>query len=213
MPPLSVINQALSGKNGGAMPFVSCGVVVEELDEVRWRLLKAVVYQGNKQLFTVEKGFVTDFASVPQIFTWLIPRYGRYTKAAILHDWLWELADRGGIERADADGIFRRAMRELNVPFLRRWLMWGAVRLAATRKSGLSTLWRPGFSQLAAFIAVLVPGLLFIFIPGLIVLAALGVFYLAESIIFVILKINNSWRASEEPAKKINRPSFPWTSS
>ncbi|WP_322762283.1 DUF1353 domain-containing protein [Frankia sp. Cr2] len=195
------------------MPFVSGGVVVEEIDEVSWRVLEAIVYQGNEQLFTVEKDFVTDFASVPQIFTWLIPRYGRYTKAAILHDWLWGLADRGGIERADADGIFRRAMRELDVSFLRRWLMWGAVRLAAVRESGLSTLWHPGFGQFAAFIAVLVPGLLFVLVPGLVVLAALGVFYVAESVTFVLLKIGGGRKPSGTPAKKINRPSFPWTSS
>ena len=29
--------------------------------------------------------FTTDFASVPWAVTWLIPRYGLYTKAAIVH--------------------------------------------------------------------------------------------------------------------------------
>ena len=34
--------------------------------------------------FEVPAGFDTDFASVPTPFTWLVPRYGLYTKAAIL---------------------------------------------------------------------------------------------------------------------------------
>jgi hypothetical protein len=195
------------------MPFISGGVVVAEIDEVSWRVLEPIVYQGNDQLFTVEREFVTDFASVPQIFTWLIPRYGRYTKAAILHDWLWRLADRDGIDRADADGIFRRAMRELDVPFLRRWLMWGAVRLAGVGKSGLSTLWSSGLGQLAAFAAVAVPGFLFVLVPGIVILVALGIFYLAEALAFILLTIGGTRKPPGKPTKKINRPSFRWTSS
>ena len=32
--------------------------------------------------------FATDLASVPRFLTWLIPRYGQYTRAAIIHDYL-----------------------------------------------------------------------------------------------------------------------------
>jgi Protein of unknown function (DUF1353) len=35
----------------------------------------------------------------------------------------------GRISRIDADGIFRQSMRELGVPFLRRWIMWAAGRI------------------------------------------------------------------------------------
>lgn len=43
-------------------------------------------------------------------------------EAAIVHDLLWrEYARTGRISYHDADGMFRRAMRELDVPFLRRW--------------------------------------------------------------------------------------------
>ncbi|WP_131769358.1 DUF1353 domain-containing protein [Candidatus Protofrankia californiensis] len=115
------------------MPFLSDRIFVEEIDDVRWRLLEPVIYEGKEQVFTVPKGFGTDFASVPRFLTWLVPTYGRYTKAAVLHDWLWKLADAGDFDRADADGIFRRAMRELDVAFLRRWLMW-----ADAWKSGTS---------------------------------------------------------------------------
>jgi hypothetical protein len=41
---------------------------------------------------------------------WFLPRYGRYTKAAILHDHQWrDLATNGEISWVDADALFRRA--------------------------------------------------------------------------------------------------------
>jgi hypothetical protein len=44
--------------------------------------------------------------------------------AAVLHDYLWSDAVPAGLlTRADVDGIFRRATRELKVPFLRRWII------------------------------------------------------------------------------------------
>lgn len=99
--------------------------------------------------------FVTDLASVPRSLTWLIPRYGMYTKAAVLHDYLCQTVGKETIEvfatpataakraappgepqvirledRSDADEIFRLAMTELGVPWARRWLMWSAANLA-----------------------------------------------------------------------------------
>src|SRR5438045_305382 len=108
------------------MGFIQGNVAAEEVDEDSWSLLRPVIYEGRDQTFEVPVGFVTDFASVPAAFTWLVPRYGVYTKAAVLHDFL---CDGALVSRADADGIFRRSMRELEVSLLRRWVMWSAVRL------------------------------------------------------------------------------------
>jgi hypothetical protein len=58
-------------------------------------------------------GFRTDLATVPRVVTWLIPRFGVYTLAAILHDWLCTEGIRSGaVTSREADGIFRRVMRE-----------------------------------------------------------------------------------------------------
>src|SRR4051794_29917086 len=84
-------NRTISARSGEFMPFIG-DVVVRELpagEGSRWQLVEPLGYQGREQMFTVEAGFTTDFASVPQALTWLVPRYGRYTKAAILHDFLW----------------------------------------------------------------------------------------------------------------------------
>ena len=42
---------------------------------------------SNKhRVFKVQKGFITDFASIPRIFWSIFPPFGRYTKSAVLHD-------------------------------------------------------------------------------------------------------------------------------
>jgi hypothetical protein len=125
--------------------------------------------RGRDEPFVVPAGFETDFASVPRAFTWLIPRYGRYTKAAILHDWLSQRAAAGEIAWVDVDGIFRRTMRELRVPLLRRWLMWAAVRLRSVAKYAPSSLWTQGAGPLAALVALTIFGVAFLVLPAVVV--------------------------------------------
>src|SRR4051812_30613155 len=114
------------------MPFVPGSLTVSRVDAYGWALVDPLVYQGRWQRFVVPAGFRTDFATVPRVVTWLIPRFGVYTLAAILHDWLCtEGIASGAVTSRDADGIFRRVMRESGVPVLRRWLMWAGVRWGA----------------------------------------------------------------------------------
>lgn len=90
-----------------------------------WRLREPLIYQGNKDKFEVPVDFITDFASVPRVFWNIIPPTGAYTKAAVIHDWLYVTK---AVSRKDADGIFRRIMKELKVSRWRRYLMYSAVR-------------------------------------------------------------------------------------
>jgi Protein of unknown function (DUF1353) len=110
---------------------------------------------GRLQVVASEAApFETDLASVPRPLTWLIPRYGRYTKAAVVHDYYCRhfaeeavvVLPRQGTpgepppdqevdaieleDRSDADELFRLAMTELKVPWISRWLMWTAVTWA-----------------------------------------------------------------------------------
>lgn len=188
-------------------PFAG-SVVVRQIDEdpqfKRWELVEPLSYRGARDEWTVPPRFRTDFASVPRVVTWLIPRYGRYTKAAIIPDYLCDVAvPRGEISRADADGVFRRALRELGVAFLRRWLMWAAVRLDAARDDP-RTLWRPRRRAFLVWLLLAVPGLFFVLLPGGLILAALAVFFLAECIALPIL-------LSREGRAEVNEPKFPWT--
>src|SRR6266496_2328748 len=125
------------------MPFKDGSEVeVREISDTEWAVLRPIEYRGKEQEFMVPAGQTTDFASVPRVFAWFIPPYGRYTRPAILHDYLWrQLAAQGKIRWVDADGMLRRSMRELEVPFLRRWMMWAAVRWGALFKPAGTKGW------------------------------------------------------------------------
>src|SRR5439155_6892819 len=73
----------------------------------------------------VKLPFRTDFASIPWIFTWLFPRYGRYTKAAIVHDYLCRTQP----DKFASDRTIRLAMKDLRVRWATRSLIWSAVSL------------------------------------------------------------------------------------
>lgn len=153
-------------------------VDIREKDEMRWELLRPLTYQADRQKFTIPAGFITDLATIPAIFRWLLAPYGKYTKAAILHDYL--VRDHI-VSLADADGIFRRAMRELNVSFLRRWLMWAAVRIA----HGFSGI---TFRNFLKWLAVAIPAIVFLVAPAIIVLVWLVLFWIFEYIVFAGLR-------------------------
>ena len=184
-------------------------VDVQEISEQKWKLLKQMDYQGAKELFQVPVGQTTDFASVPRIFVWFLPRYGRYTKAAILHDYLWEEKVPEGMSRIDADGLFRQAMRELNVPFLRRWIMWAAVRWAALFKPDGRAGWLKELPRVLFFTVI---GLFVILPPVLPILFSLLVFHIMEWIAWVPLKIQNAMKSKmHKPETRVNKPSLEFT--
>lgn len=79
------------------------------------------------------EAFVSDLASVPAVFTWLVPRSGAHLPAALLHDALVAGPDHHlgrAVGRLEADRIFRDSMAGLGTSTPRRWLMWSAVVLA-----------------------------------------------------------------------------------
>ena len=190
--------------------------VLRQVDEKNWETVETLTYQGTIDRFVVPKGMRTDFASVPRAFVWFLPRYGRYTRAAILHDYLWR--HRVGdseqpVSRRDADGLFRRVMRELEVPLLRRWIMWGAVRWAALMKSDGRAGWLRDAPRVALVTIVALP---FVLPPALLVLVALGAFFLLELMLVVSLKVGRAFKAAvtkKEPRKEIVVPRFDWNTA
>lgn len=168
------------------MPFLGDIVVTPLLDDPsRWKLVQGFSYQGRHELFEVPPNITTDFASVPRVFVWLLPRYGRWTPAAILHDHLWSLARKGEFKKIDADGIFNRAMRELGVPFLRRWIMWAAVRWAA----GPGTWFEKGPKPFGKMIAISVPASIIVVPPAAAVAVGLAVGAGAEFVAYLPLRL------------------------
>jgi hypothetical protein len=154
-------------------------VVVESLDARRWRLARPLRYTGARDTYTVPMAYVTDFATVPRVAVWLIPVFGKYTRASILHDWL--LTDgipSGLVSSVDADGIFRRAMRELDVPPVRRWLMWTGVRWGALGKRRRRAGWARTAPAVVGITIVALP----LALPMAAVAAGLALYGVAEAI-------------------------------
>ena len=81
-------------------------------------------------------GFTTDFASIPRAVRWLFDTAGGNSEPGVFHDALWRESKRTDAPRRvdpwDADGLFRRALRESGATALTRALMWIAVRATAT---------------------------------------------------------------------------------
>lgn len=85
---------------------------------------------GKGNSLTIPAGFVTDYASVPWPLTLLIPRDGKHSIAAVVHDYLYSLVREGEFTRSVADAMFLSIMRELGVNPLKRYVMYAAVRVA-----------------------------------------------------------------------------------
>lgn len=121
------------------MPFQNPDkFTVRRVDPVNWKLREhPLVYVGNRQTFVIPVGYKTDFASVPWWVQSFIPRTGVWTLACVLHDWLITHGIPAGLVTSrEADGIFRRVLREEGTGFIRRWCMWTGVRLAAPFSEG-----------------------------------------------------------------------------
>ncbi len=88
--------------------------------------------------------FVTDFASIPRFLWWLLPAWGRYGQAAVIHDYLygggtivWDTDEPMSLSmelcipptRKNADQIMLEAMGVLNVKLWKKRLIYRGVRL------------------------------------------------------------------------------------
>ena len=78
------------------------------------------------QRIIVPRGFVTDFASVPRVFWTFFPKHGEYTRAAIVHDYLyWQQQ----CSRGQADELFDIVMEDSDVDTTSRYSIYAAVRV------------------------------------------------------------------------------------
>ena len=90
-------------------------------------LMADLRYQIGTTAFVivVPLGFVTDFASTPKALWAVLPPFGTYQLAAVVHDFLyWDQ----GCTREQADALLRVAMTESKVDPIKRDIIWQAVR-------------------------------------------------------------------------------------
>lgn len=85
---------------------------------------------SDGQQVLVPRDYLFDGHSVPWPVYWLLPRYTEDVYAALLHDFLYDLKERGfdGFTRLMADREYRHCMKELGAPWYRHTVHYYAVR-------------------------------------------------------------------------------------
>lgn len=109
--------------------------------------------EGSGLSVNVPDGFQTDFASIPRLLWWLMPTWGRYGNAAVIHDYLYSRGGKITIAenvygipeaawaslgmksvlpwptRKQADLVMLQAMTVLEVSAWQKYLLYYGVRL------------------------------------------------------------------------------------
>lgn len=110
---------------------------VQPLDNGRdWLVLEDFYYDTDVNLagikwnrIQVEKGFITDFASIPRVAWGIVggPADGKYRKIAVVHDKLYRT--KGLATRAQADSVFLEGMKVCGCSWWERTVLYSAVRI------------------------------------------------------------------------------------
>jgi len=120
---MSIVHQRFS-----KLPCFVGDVVVKQETDRWWRIQEEILYCHTQEImFLIPKDFITDFASIPKVLWSLFsPVDPLYSKAAILHDRLYETHE---TTRQEADALFYEAMMATGCDLIVRYTLWSAVRL------------------------------------------------------------------------------------
>ncbi len=98
-----------------------------------WMVLTDFLYESDLlgHVVIVKAGETTDLASVPRLPIAYLLTGGAGRKAAVIHDGLYKTHEVNGepVTRAQADAVFREALRAQGEPAWRAWMMWSGVRI------------------------------------------------------------------------------------
>lgn len=115
------------------MNKLTSDLIVKSYNTYQWELVEEFFFyfdaENRSSGITVPKKFITDFASVPKILWSILPPTGRYTKAALLHDYLYSNYCKVDLSRKECDKMFLKAMQILGVKKSTRTTFYYAVRL------------------------------------------------------------------------------------
>jgi Protein of unknown function (DUF1353) len=120
---------------------VVSGKFLEKNAERAFMVFDSIVYErgsvGSGLVIETPLNFETDFASVPQIMWTIFPPYGKVTKAAIVHDFLYKCLRENkshwcASSYKEADYVFWEAMLVCGVKKWEANCMWFAVRCFST---------------------------------------------------------------------------------
>ena len=87
----------------------------------QYQLTKSLIFEN----IIIYQGFKTDFASVPKQLQWLYTQTGKYSRAAVVHDYLYSTLS---TPKKVADDTFYRAMKCDGVDIITRHVFYWAVK-------------------------------------------------------------------------------------
>jgi hypothetical protein len=100
--------------------FQADGNIFVLVEELRYKI------ERTGQRIIVPAGFVTDFASVPQVAQSIISVLGKHSVPAVVHDYLYWVQT---CTREQADNILYEAMQEYKANWFQKHAVYNAVRV------------------------------------------------------------------------------------
>lgn len=96
-------------------------------DGYHWKVINDFFYTTDAgEKLDIPAGLITDLASTPRIIWNILPPFGRYTGAAIVHDDLYATQK---FTRERSDAILLEAMEAEGVSWLTRYTIYWGVRI------------------------------------------------------------------------------------
>jgi len=109
------------------MPFKNKSLKVESVDGRNFTLLEPLVYEArNGEVITIPVGAATDGASTPQAMWNVLPPFGKYWMAAVLHDGLYRLMKQ---PKARCDDLLLEAMLSLGVDEREAGIIYAGIKV------------------------------------------------------------------------------------
>lgn len=102
------------------------GKDVRIIEEIHYKYMREINGEWVQKVYIVPNRFKTDFASVPWLFRLFFPRFGRWNKAAILHD---HIGRHETMPKLLGDQLFYAFMRHCRVNAAQAGMMYRAVRV------------------------------------------------------------------------------------
>lgn len=101
-------------------------IKLQKWEENEWMNLFEYRCIWDRGHVTAPAGFIHDLSSIPRIAQSIIPKSGAHDGPSIIHDWCYVTGWRGS--RKACDDLFLAGMVAKKVPWLRRNIIYAAVR-------------------------------------------------------------------------------------
>ena len=109
-------------------------LVIIDVGNGYFLLNEPLIYNSKKlnQQIIVPSGFLTDLASIPRLLWSIFPPFGKYSRAAVVHDYILSKKHDYNLTKKEYDDIFLEAMKAYNVNVFTRNIFYYSLRLFGT---------------------------------------------------------------------------------